>query len=1011
MENESGDGLDLAWDEHSRLKGIRQKREKRTLVLAYDAMGRIHSVSFRFTDGRLQELAEYGYDTLGRLVSAKDPLGRTERYEYDSSGRLVRELAVDGGIASFKYDDKGRCIRFGGLDGYNLKMIRYLDHIQMSEVTNSLGKTTRHQWLASGQVKTLIDPLGATTETEFDDFGRIVSKTSPLGAVTRYEYDPEGNRKKIVDALGQESIFEYGPRHLPLGYTDPSGRKWTRKYDNAYRLTAFSDPSGAERQIGYDVLGNPVRITRADGAFRTQRFNAEGNLEATTDWLGSVTRFERDAFGRTVSREDPDGSIFRYEYDLLGRVARMAGPGGKGARFAYDAGGNLSRTERSGENPVSYTFGPCHRLLSRTDANGNTLRFAWGSEPDRLETVLNESGEKYTFGYDSADRVIQETGFDGRIIQFKYDPDGRCIEKSMGPGLKVLFRHDALGRMVEERPDGDEPALFQYDPSGSLISAANEWCELKFERDLQGRVVRETQNGYALSRKFGTSGTIEEILAEDGTAFRYGYDGNGLATSIDANGLGVFHFERNALGIETERVLPGEISLRNEYDSRRRLIRQAVSSSKGGGTGQDSILTRMYAYGDSDRLESIDDSQWGKSRYAHDPDGRLLRFATDEFQTDYSSNKTGDIVHVRSTGIPDLALEYSPGGRLLSRGTEKNAFDHYGRLISKTREGETGSWIYEWDAKNRLRSVSAPDGKKWDYRYDPLGRRISKHGPEGTIRYIWDQDVLFQEIDDTGRATSWGFDPHSFKPLFKIASGGVYSVLHDHLGTPREMLDARGTVVWSLRLDPWGNAIACKGKLEDCPFRFQGQYFDSESGLHYNRFRYYDPSGFRFISPDPARLLGGASAYQYVKNPLHWIDPFGLCPADDEKPAETVFRGERSSNDPDKVFEQGLQSKGDNMDLLRHTSGNQSDTGYISTSQDKGIAEGFAGKNGYVYEIETNKGINANETLGAASPFPEQKEVSVPRQIPPSDIKGAYPMKGGKPTGEFIPNPNFGGGS
>ena len=59
--------------------------------------------------------------------------------------------------------------------------------------------------------------------------------------------------------------------------------------------------------------------------------------------------------------------------------------------------------------------------------------------------------------------------------------------------------------------------------------------------------------------------------------------------------------------------------------------------------------------------------------------------------------------------------------------------------------------------------------------------------------------------------------------------------------------------------------------------RFQGQYFDEETGLHYNRFRYYSPDTGQFINQDPIGLLGGLNNYQYAANPVLWIDPLGLC--------------------------------------------------------------------------------------------------------------------------------------
>ncbi|MFA0812272.1 RHS repeat-associated core domain-containing protein [Microbulbifer epialgicus] len=81
-------------------------------------------------------------------------------------------------------------------------------------------------------------------------------------------------------------------------------------------------------------------------------------------------------------------------------------------------------------------------------------------------------------------------------------------------------------------------------------------------------------------------------------------------------------------------------------------------------------------------------------------------------------------------------------------------------------------------------------------------------------------------------------------------------------------------MVWSVAYKSYGNiALAHENEIEQ-PIRFQGQCFDEETGLHYNRFRYYDPEVGEFTQPDPIGLLGGVNNYQYVSNPVTWIDPF-----------------------------------------------------------------------------------------------------------------------------------------
>ncbi|MBV4477993.1 RHS repeat domain-containing protein, partial [Pseudomonas botevensis] len=106
----------------------------------------------------------------------------------------------------------------------------------------------------------------------------------------------------------------------------------------------------------------------------------------------------------------------------------------------------------------------------------------------------------------------------------------------------------------------------------------------------------------------------------------------------------------------------------------------------------------------------------------------------------------------------------------------------------------------------------------------------------------------------------------------------------DHLGTPLELTDYSGEVVWSAKYNAYGKIAALELAAHDYldqPLRFQGQYFDAESGLHYNRHRYYDPDTGRYLTPDPVKLAGGLNQYRYVPNPTGWVDPLGLnanCP-------------------------------------------------------------------------------------------------------------------------------------
>ena len=152
--------------------------------------------------------------------------------------------------------------------------------------------------------------------------------------------------------------------------------------------------------------------------------------------------------------------------------------------------------------------------------------------------------------------------------------------------------------------------------------------------------------------------------------------------------------------------------------------------------------------------------------------------------------------------------------------------------------------------------------------------------------------AVYQSPIELHQTPDWSDKPYSVHrdPLWKTTKQSkgfddVWFYHCDHLGTPQEMTDHTGAIIWKAEYKAWGECRTEKAKsnffenseIISNNIRFQGQYFDQETGLHYNRYRYYSPYVGRFVSKDPISLLGGNNAYMYVKNPTGWIDRLGLC--------------------------------------------------------------------------------------------------------------------------------------
>ncbi len=213
-------------------------------------------------------------------------------------------------------------------------------------------------------------------------------------------------------------------------------------------------------------------------------------------------------------------------------------------------------------------------------------------------------------------------------------------------------------------------------------------------------------------------------------------------------------------------------------------------------------------------------------------------------------------------------------------------YDQRGNLVRKT--DQTGVTSYEWNDLNQLTKLINHKGTTY-YRYDTFGRRIYKQTPDGKETYsIWDGDMMVME-DSHNHIRHFIYEPGSFAPLAQVDTNAennptqVYFYHNDHLGTPELMSDESGELVWLGTKTAYGqmyeqtSALAKLNNVSN-PIRFQGQYYDEESGLHYNRYRYYDPETGRYISEDLNKLAWGMNVYGYPRNPVHAVDPMGLNP-------------------------------------------------------------------------------------------------------------------------------------
>jgi RHS repeat-associated protein len=362
--------------------------------------------------------------------------------------------------------------------------------------------------------------------------------------------------------------------------------------------------------------------------------------------------------------------------------------------------------------------------------------------------------------------------------------------------------------------------------------------------------------------------------------------------------------QRNELGQEIERMLPGNVISSWQYDPIGRPEQHRISS------GQATARRRSYDWDINDRLKKITNGLTGTSIvYDYDEFSNLIRshIASEYSKYDYIYRSVDDVGNIYETeektdriydvgsrlkhtniNIKELKAKSKGGqGGLVTKGTEF-AHDAEGNLAKKT-DANGDVWRYEYYGNGMLSKVIKPDGSEVTFKYDPLGRRIEIQTPQATKKFVWDSNnPLHEWVDKEGKKdnevkggnesniVTWVFDD-GFVPTAKLTNDGSYSIVSDHLGTPVEAYDVDGECVWSAELDIYGRVVKFTGEEDFVPFRYQGQYADVETGLYYNRSRYYDPVSGQYTQQDPIGLAGGnPTFYAYVSDTNFWIDPLGL---------------------------------------------------------------------------------------------------------------------------------------
>jgi RHS repeat-associated protein len=931
--------IELTYDERGVLAEVIDSAGRTVRVQATRA-GRIASLHVYNARARGQWIAltRFAYDERGNLVGAFDAEGHATRYEYDDEHRLTCETDRTGLAFRFAYDRAGRCVETWGeypgkrdpslaedvparlADGQT--RARGVHHVRLDyhdgRYTEVADSTQIRRYF--GNRHGLVDKRSAgfgVEEARYDERGLVIGHMDGAGALTTYERDARGHVVRVVDPLGRVTTYERDERGLAVKIVDPAGGVHELHRDECGNVIHEADPTGAVWSHAYDARGLVISTTSPAGGVTRFAYDAEGNLVERTEPTGARRRWAYDLLGRCTLEVDPERHETRFVWTERGDVAAVFDAAGGIVRYTYDGERRCSEIQGPGRRTTGLTWAGFMCVVAQTNPLGDPVRFRYDRE-GRLAQVVNENGDVHKILRHAAGLVVAEETFDGRRLAYRRDVVGRVVRSEIA-GDVTEYSYDATGAPIARTLPDETTETFAYDACGDLVRVSWAGGEIQFERDEAGRVVREAQvlggEEHSVTSLYDASGNRVRRFTSRGHVEQIERDASGARTRTILDELHDVHHARDPLGREVVRALPWGGGIHHAYDALGRVVRRWATASgslrpvrfddagwaSATAPEQPDRITveKAYVFDAEHELSDTLDRRRGWLQYEYDPAGRLLsatREATgarEAFRYDAAGNHEAQ----------GEARTYGPGGKPFGCGGTSYIWDEAGRL----REKRTGDdvWRYAWDAAGRLAAVELPSGQRAEYSYDPLGRRLEARIYDAPppaararlaerTRFVWDGDTLAHAIrtralnegDPIVEERTYCFEDGSSVPWAHCevgpdGYGGRRSVwafyVNDPIGTPEELVDGTGAVIAELDRQAWGRTETGDGAGPSTPLRFQGQHEDRETGLFYNRHRYYDAEAGLYLSPDPIGLRGGLRLFGYVPNPTGWIDPLGLA--------------------------------------------------------------------------------------------------------------------------------------
>ncbi|MFC0228466.1 RHS repeat-associated core domain-containing protein [Serratia aquatilis] len=765
------------------------------------------------------------------------------------------------------------------------EVYQYNDQARLTLSQAANGAQIRHTYNEQGLRVSTTDALGQQTRYFYDDDGTLSAEMTPDGRITRYTY-LDGQLKRMARGTGhleQVWLNSINPQGDISAVRAPGEQITEYRYFPDGRVQSITTPDGVTQNLRWDTLGRLLEITASGGSVRHYHYSTLGTQPiAVTDEAGNTTQYVWDALGRLLEQTTPDGRTQQYRYNAYGKVIESRDPAGMVTRYEYAA--------------------PLHLLTRKILPDGSALQYRYDNAHLQVSEIVNAKGERYRLSYTATGLLSEEIGFDQVKTTYAYDLNDRLIEKREygnqhdAEPLITTYQRDWQGKLLRKTlPDG-LVEQYDYDALGRLIAVNDGQTPLVWEYDIADRLVAEHQ-GWGTQRHayHPQSGLLSASQLPDGQRLDYHYQ-FGQVRGITLDGQPLLAFSHDSAGREQVRRQGNGLENRYQYDPLGRLTEHHLLAP--GDDAPHTLWQQHYRYQAQGELAAIEGSQ--PREYHYDPLGQLLNVqfpgttkpeerhsvAGESFQYDAAGNRLSQFEGEHA----------APGNRLAFFGDRHFEYDRFGNLTVE-RRGTAHKLVttFDYDCRHRLIKRTDPHGRVTTYAYDAFNRRTRKTVDGHITEYLWQGNKLIAETDNKSHWQTFLYEPDSHRPMATVLGSkrvnsqkvSTYWYQNDHLGTPHSLTDIRGNTVWKGRYSAYGQLLEAWTPPDDPyehpqpkvnnPLRFQGQYEDPESGLHYNLNRYYDPGMGRYLTADPIGLRAGLNNYHYAdSNPISFIDPLGL---------------------------------------------------------------------------------------------------------------------------------------